>query len=143
MFATALYLVVDISSGRIAYTDAGHPFPFRLRRDTGAVEELLFAEGSKGPAIGLFGDSIYRHTEAQLSVNDLLVFYTDGLSEAKGNDKEYYESGRMMGELKTNITLPPAQLLNELVAGARDHSGRMDFDDDVCLLGMELTRLSS
>ncbi|OGV47193.1 MAG: hypothetical protein A2X46_03775 [Lentisphaerae bacterium GWF2_57_35] len=141
MFATALYLVVDVSTGRIAYTDAGHPFPFRLRRDIGQVEELFFGEGTKGPAIGLFEDSVYKNAEAQLSLNDLLVFYTDGLSEAKGDEKEYYESGFMTEQMRTHILLPPAQLLNELVAGARSHSGRTEFDDDVCMLGMELLRV--
>ncbi len=141
MFATALYLVVDVRTGRIVYTDAGHPYPVRLRRDTQEVEELAFDEGSKGPAIGLFDDSIYKNSECVLSLNDLLLFYTDGLSEAKGPEMEFYESGQMLDVIRAQMQSSPAQLLNALVENAQQYSARTDFDDDVCLLGLEMTRI--
>ncbi|MFH0880169.1 MAG: SpoIIE family protein phosphatase [Lentisphaerota bacterium] len=139
MFATALYLMVDVTTGIVRYTTAGHPFPFLLSREKGTLEELSFSPGARGPAIGLFNNSIYKNDERQLRPRDLLFFYTDGLSEAKSGNVEYSDSGRLNEILRSKMALPLSQLLNDLVADVREYSGSSEFEDDVCLLAMEWT----
>ena len=141
MFATALYLTVDVSTGVVRYTTAGHPFPLRLSRENNELSELPFSAGARGPAIGLFNNSVYKHDELQLRPRDLLLFYTDGLSESKRDGIEYSESGRLAATLRNKMAMPPSQLLNDLVADVRDFSGSSDFEDDVCLLAMEVARI--
>ncbi len=141
MFATAVYVVVDVTSGRMLYSNAGHPFPFRLRPALGTVEPLEFAPGAKGPAIGLFEQSTFKNDECWLDPGDRLILYTDGLTEAKGSNVEDYETTRLLEVLCQNIAAPPEQLLKKLVADVQQFSGTTQFEDDVCIVGMEARRL--
>ena len=144
IFATAFYMVIDISTGRMRYANAGHPFPFCLKRDRDLVETLEFSEGAKGPALGLFEGTRYRADECTLSLNDVILLYTDGLSEAKRPDlDEEYENERMGLALRKGLRMPPMQLLSELVADAHEFSGSKEFEDDVCLLAVEVSRIGS
>jgi phosphoserine phosphatase RsbU/P len=141
MFATAFYSVIDLATGQCRHACAGHPPPFRLRRDRGVVEALEFRNGSRGPALGLYEDSVYRFDGIALDVGDLMLLYTDGLSEADNAQNEYYDVTRMPACLARDLKLPPERLLQDVVADARQFSGREHFEDDVCLLAVELHRL--
>ena len=142
IFATALYCVIDITTGIVKFTSAGHPLPFLLHRDTTSVEELLpKTDKAKGSAIGLFATTEYQSTESQLGLNDMLIFYTDGLSETSTEDGQDYESMRLKDTLGKNLLLPPHELLPILVKDAQNFSGKTEFEDDVCLLGVEINRI--
>lgn len=143
LFATALYFVADTATGLMRYANAGHPSPFRLRRDVGEVETLQFQNGSKGPALGLFDNTVFHSDECRLAPRDLLLLYTDGLSETQNARSEYYETERLAAAVKKNMALSPAELLAAIVADAQDFSGLKAFEDDVCLLAMEMARLGA
>lgn len=144
IFATAFYMVIDVATGRMRYANAGHPFPFRLRRDQDQLETLEFSEGAKGPALGLFEGTRYKADECDLTLNDVILLYTDGLSETKGPDlEEEYETERMGVTLRKGLHMPPMQLLSELVADAHEFSGSKEFEDDVCLLAIEVSHIGA
>ncbi len=85
-YATAFLAVLEPASGRVCYANAGHN-PALVVRETGEVEEL----GTTGPPIGLLEDAVYKAGEATLEPGDLLVLYTDGITEAE--DPDYVEYG--------------------------------------------------
>jgi sigma-B regulation protein RsbU (phosphoserine phosphatase) len=140
-FTTAFYLVLDLKTGRMQYTTAGHPFPFHLRRAAASVSMLPAGEGGKGPALGLFDNAVYGSQSGILQPDDMLLLYTDGLSEAEGPERQLFEDHQMLVSLQKLLALKPGELLNELVAEARRFKGTQDFEDDVCLLAVELARL--
>ncbi|HOW97598.1 MAG TPA: SpoIIE family protein phosphatase [Kiritimatiellia bacterium] len=142
-FTTACYLVLDLKTGRMQYTTAGHPFPFHLRRSAGTVSMLPAGEGGKGPALGLFDTASYGSATGILEPGDVLLFYTDGLSEAEGTNRELFEDHEMVASLQKLLPKEPGALLTDLVAAARQFKGATDFEDDVCLLAVELARLLS
>ncbi|NCC53585.1 MAG: serine/threonine-protein phosphatase, partial [Spartobacteria bacterium] len=143
MFATAFYLVIDTETGMLQYTDAGHPPPFLLQRSSGEVTRLTLSEGAKGPALGLceeFG-VVYKNDELQLKTGDMLLLYTDGISEAAGKGGEYDETGRFEEAVRERLAEQPDTLLPGLVMDAQLYSGKEEFMDDVCLLGVQLARI--
>ena len=144
MFATGFYLVADVATGRLTYANAAHPQPLRLQRPEGAVEALGHDPGSKkGPALGLFKDATYPTCQRSLRVEDLLVFYTDGLIEEERLDGEIFSRERL-GETLTNLReLPPKELLAKALDEIRRFAGHAEFSDDICLLGVEVKRLKS
>ncbi|MBP7829585.1 MAG: SpoIIE family protein phosphatase [Kiritimatiellae bacterium] len=142
-FTTAFYLVLDLKTGRMQYTTAGHPFPFHLRRSAASVGMLPAGEGGKGPALGLFDNASYGSASGTLEPGDVLLLYTDGLSEAEGVNRELFEDHEMVASLQKLLPLDPGALLTDLVAAAREFKGTADFEDDVCLLAVELKRLLS
>jgi phosphoserine phosphatase RsbU/P len=142
-FATAFYGVVDTRDGVLRYTNASHPPPYILRRDTSQLQRLYNRSHERSAALGLFGDVCYATEEFQLTRGDLLLLYTDGLSEVENAELELYETRRFEDALHANFNRPAGELLNALLKNAEAFADSTAFEDDVCLLAMEVPRLQT
>jgi serine phosphatase RsbU (regulator of sigma subunit) len=65
------------------------------------------------------------------------MLFTDGLFEVQGQNEELYSQERLMLDVKNFITHPPGILFDELLAVIRGFAVNGQFDDDVCLVGMD------
>lgn len=139
MFASAFYLVADVESGRMCYANAGHPSPLRLQRDRSVVESLVSDHANSGPALGVFETVEYQTSWCELARGDLLLLLTDGLFEVEGVEGEYGEQ-RLMATVRRNLHLPCAELFDVLLNDIRTFSASGEFDDDVCMVGMEVSQ---
>jgi serine phosphatase RsbU (regulator of sigma subunit)/CHASE2 domain-containing sensor protein len=79
MYTTLFCGVLDVPSGRLTYCNCGHNPPLILRRDGGIFESL----GSCGPPLGIKAAASYAPGSAELAAGDILVLYTDGVTEAE------------------------------------------------------------
>lgn len=140
LLATAFYAIVDVSEGSLRFACAGHPSPLRLRRDAGIVEPLKSYDPRHGPALGLFEQAKYPICECSLAVDDVLLFFTDGLFEINGETQEEFGQDRLLAAVQKRIHFPPEKLFDELLAEVRQYAGD-EFVDDVCLIAAEVTRL--
>jgi len=144
MFATGLYLVADVATGQVSYSSAAHPHPLRLKRPAGTVEVLGNDAGcKKGAALGLFRESTYPTNHRPLGEEDLLMFYTDGVTEEEGPNGDIFSQERLSETLSRLSSLPPKDLLAKVLGEIRQFSGHVEFSDDVCLLGVEVKRLKT
>ncbi|HEX9048728.1 MAG TPA: PP2C family protein-serine/threonine phosphatase, partial [Verrucomicrobiae bacterium] len=142
MFATGFFLVIDVAAGSITYANAAHPHPLRLRRPAAAVDVLGHDTGvKKGPALGLFQDVAYPTCTRPVSPGDFLVFYTDGLIEEETVEGEIFSRERLGEALVKLSALPPKELLAKTLDEIRKFAGRLEFSDDICLVGVEITQL--
>ena len=89
-FATILLAVVDPSTGRLRYANAGHN-PGLVIRPSGEVEML----GATGLPLGLISGADYTCRETSLEPGDLLVLYSDGYTEAENPDSEEFGLDRL------------------------------------------------
>ena len=137
MLTTGFYAVADCRTGRLRFANAGHPKPLIVRRATGRVEPLANATGRGQPALGLFEDPPYTTSEATLAPGDFLMLFTDGLYEVQGEHEELYSQERLMLDVQTLIAAPPGVLFDELLGDIRAFAVNGEFDDDVCLVGMD------
>jgi serine phosphatase RsbU (regulator of sigma subunit) len=79
-YLTLIYGVFDVPAGRLEYANAGHPPALHLRTRTGETDRL----STGGPAVGLLEGTIsYPTATVTLEAGDVLVFYTDGITEAE------------------------------------------------------------
>lgn len=142
MFATALYMVADVATGKLSYSNAAHPHPLRLKRPAGTVDVLGHATGGKkGAALGLFKESKYSTNYETMNVGDLMVFYTDGLIEEEAENGDIFSLERLAETIASRRELPPKELLAKVLDGIRQFSGHQEFSDDVCLLGVEVKQI--
>jgi sigma-B regulation protein RsbU (phosphoserine phosphatase) len=141
MLATAFYGVMDVASGDFIFSNAGHPSPVRLDGWTGQPEPLKAFDPRHGPALGLFGDAAYPVCRIPLKANDTVCLFTDGLYEIEGPGQVEFGLDRLLKALRERARLPPAELLRELVAELRRFAPDHEFDDDVCLVAMQVARL--
>jgi sigma-B regulation protein RsbU (phosphoserine phosphatase) len=137
MLTTGFYAVADCRTGLLRFANAGHPKPLLLRRSAGLVEPLANATGRSQPALGLFDDPPYQTTEVKLLPGDFLMLFTDGLYEVQGQNEELYSQERLMLDVKNFLTRPPGVLFDKLIEVIRTFAVNGEFDDDVCLVGMD------
>jgi sigma-B regulation protein RsbU (phosphoserine phosphatase) len=89
-YATALVVDLDPATGRVRYCNAGHNPGLVVRRN-GEIERL----GTTGPPIGLMPGLSFGGQDAQMESGDLLVLYTDGITEANDPDEEEFGLERL------------------------------------------------
>jgi PAS domain S-box-containing protein len=137
MLTTAFYLVADWRTGIVRYANAGHPRPLLLRRSIDKTEPLVNASGHSQPALGLFEDPPYETSETTIAAGDFLMLFTDGLYEVQGQNEELYSQQRLVLDVKNLFKHPAGILFDELLAAIRAFAVSHEFDDDVCLVGMD------
>jgi sigma-B regulation protein RsbU (phosphoserine phosphatase) len=138
MLTTAFYLVADWNSGLMRYTNAGHPKPLHVRRNTGTVQPLGNAGGKSQPALGLFEDAAYQTSEVSLAPRDFVMLFTDGLYEVQDANCGLYSQDMLIPGVQHRLQLPLSRLFDDLLDEIRRFAADGKFTDDVCLVGMEL-----
>jgi PAS domain S-box-containing protein len=140
MLTTAFYFVANWKTGVMRFANAGHPKPLLVRRPDSTVTPLANASGHGQPALGLFDDPPYETTEVKIAPGDFIMLFTDGLYEVQGANEELYSQQRLMLDVKTFIAKPSSQLFDQLLETMRAFSVSHEFEDDVCLVGMDFVR---
>jgi len=132
MFVTVFAGVLDLTSGMLAYASAGHDAPFVLRRESQAFQ--LGGEG--GPPLGTVDDFPYRLEHRQLSPGDVLLLYTDGVTEAEDVGRSFYSTAR----LERLVASSPAGDARSVVEYVREDVRRFaagaEQTDDITLLAI-------
>lgn len=133
MFASAMYAYMDLSTGTLTLSSAGHPAPILLSPEGKATMPAL----PRSMALGLLETTLYHNTELHLESGSKLMLYTDGLTEAANKEGDELGAGRVMDELEQ---LNP-QDIKTMILGALKCAGHFtgcsQLADDICLLGME------
>jgi serine phosphatase RsbU (regulator of sigma subunit) len=143
MFTTAFYVVADVGRGELRYAKAGHPNPLHFHRATETVEPLRSAPGTTGPALGMFAQTIYQTNCEPLGAGDWVLLFTDGAFEVVGASNQDFDQKQLLTLARQNAGCAPEQLIQTLLAEIQRFSGASTFDDDVCFVGMEVTRIGS
>jgi len=142
LFATALYAVVDTAQGKVRWSNAGHPAPFHVRRAAGEVERLQQPGVKPGPALGFMPAASYVTLERPVAAGDFLMLFTDGLFEIDGPEDVLYDLGQLTEAIARRCALPTPQLFDDLLAELRGFSVTGEFGDDMCLVGVDIARLT-
>jgi len=130
-FLTAFYGTLDVVTGRLEYAAAGHPPPL-VRRGSGET----FVLSAASPVIGFFEDSEYTSAEVSLDPGDLILLYSDGLTEAR-RGAELFGEERLLATVAGNPEVTPEDLPSFLRDRVMDHAhGRLL--DDLAILAVRL-----
>lgn len=142
VFATAFYGVADLARGEFCYANAGHPGPLHVHRgaETVAVEQFGQESEHSGPALGVFENADFPSHCRPLRAGDLLVLFTDGLSEAQNPGGEEFGEERLQDAIRTRLEMDAAPLFDAMIQEVETFCDHRAFEDDVCLVGLELPR---
>jgi len=135
MFASLFFGYYDASSGELVYVNAGHNPPYVVRHD-GRLAIL----GATGPLVGPFADATFREARRRLDPRDLLVLYTDGVTEAAGADGQLFGESRLESLLQSLATRPVDEVCQGITRAVRDFSpGDLQDDATILVLGRNAT----
>jgi sigma-B regulation protein RsbU (phosphoserine phosphatase) len=128
-FITLVYAIYNPSTGRLTYVNAGQNPPMIRRRD-GRYERLT----GTGIALGLFDHSEYGAAETTLEPGDLLVFYSDGITEAEDPSGQPLEESGLEQIIERHADRTPATIASEVLSAVHAHARRARFADDLTIL---------
>lgn len=129
LFVTAFYAVLDPTSGRLTYVNAGHN-PIYVFRAGGEVEIL----GRTGVPLGAFEDLTWEQPTVQFAPGDTLVVYTDGLVEARTAEHEMFGKERLEATIKANLGCSAEEMRTALLADVQAFVGDEPQFDDITLM---------
>jgi sigma-B regulation protein RsbU (phosphoserine phosphatase) len=128
-YVTLLVAEIDTHKRIIHYVNCGHNPALLFRAKTGALTRM----DSSCPPIGLSPDEICELASANLIVGDVLVFYTDGVTEAENRLGEEFGMERLSTVVQRGSSLSAEELMIDIYNTAADFCGD-DFNDDVTIL---------
>jgi sigma-B regulation protein RsbU (phosphoserine phosphatase) len=135
VFATVFFGVIDLAARSLCYGNAGHPAPLVLHGETGEIARLAPADPE--PAAGLLSDFKYTSHECSFLPGDLFVGYTDGLLEAADATGQMFGEDRLKRTVSQCRGVSGSETSDRLLRDVQTYSGRMVFEDDVCLVAIE------
>jgi len=127
-YATFCFAVYDDRAGRLIYTNAGHLPPLLIRR--GEVKPL----DVNGMVVGAFPFARYDESTLELEQGDLLVCYTDGVTEPENEYSEMFGEGRLIDVLKRHACREPEYIAGAVVESVERFTGSPELQDDLTLL---------
>ncbi len=140
MFVSVSYLLFDLDKRLIRFADAGHPSPLLLQRGVNQAIPLRSPSDPVGPALGIEIKTVYESRETPMEEGDSVLVFTDGITEVEGPGRNLYGEERLLAAAQRRLAMPTSQLLPALLADAEAFSAGHGFDDDVCLLAVDVAR---
>jgi phosphoserine phosphatase RsbU/P len=127
-FATFCYARIEAAGRRIVYSNAGHNPPLLIRAG-GSLERLT----DGGMVLGIFPDIHYEQAALALAAGDRLLFYTDGITEARNPAGDEYEEDKLAAIATAARALPVEEMKDAILADVNGFTGGQ-FEDDATLI---------
>jgi len=127
-YVTFFFAVYDSRTRNLSYTNAGHLAPILFRE--GKIERLR----TGGTVVGLFPSASYEVGEVRLDAHDLLLAYTDGITEPENTYGEEFGESRLLDVVRGTIAAPPEVMVDEIYRSVNDWTGSPELQDDMTLL---------
>jgi sigma-B regulation protein RsbU (phosphoserine phosphatase) len=161
-YATFFYAQFDERTRLLTYVNAGHNPPMLVRAwasvmaqgaafaSRGAHESLRADEEVRseqaeislltkgGPIIGAFSGSVYEQETIQMESGDLLVAYTDGVTEARNVDDQEFGEANLRQLIASSTHVPARELSERIVQYVREWCGEVPPHDDLTLVVMKV-----
>ena len=127
-YVTFFFAIFDARTRNLSYTNAGHLPPILFRDNR--VERLR----TGGTVVGLFPSPVYEAGEIRLEPHDLLLAYTDGMTEPENTYGEEFGEARLLEVVRGMLNASPDTLVDEIYRTVNDWTGSPELQDDMTLL---------
>jgi sigma-B regulation protein RsbU (phosphoserine phosphatase) len=128
-FVTLFYGVLDAKTRTLRYTNAGHPRPLLIGKDGKAIHLE-----NDGALLGVFPDWKYEDSTVQLERGNLLMLFTDGITEAAAPGGEEFGEERLIAATKTGREHPLAGLQFDVLGHVKEFCNSQMSDDATLLM---------
>ena len=131
LFVTVFFGVLDPVSGTLTYCNAGHDPPYLLSAQNGDTVQALKATGV---LLGMFKGVTWEQRTVQLAPGDMLVLYTDGVTEAQNVQGAFFDKERLLEVARTNLGRSAQDVQEILIAEVHEFVGDAPQFDDITLM---------
>ena len=132
VFVTAFAGILDLGSGEVTYASAGHDSPFVLGGSTGLRQ--LVTEG--GPPLGAVEDFRFPIDHDRIELGEVLLLFTDGITEAENTEHALYSSDRLAKALAAAATVDAQHVVAAVIDDVSRFVGGAEQADDMTVLAL-------
>ncbi|MGD2077266.1 MAG: SpoIIE family protein phosphatase [Chloroflexota bacterium] len=130
LFLSAFLGILDTTSGKLDYANAGHNPPLWFQQATGETVALQ----AKGPVLCVLDEIILEERSVDVARGDILVFYTDGVTEAMNTSYEEFGWQRLQHVVATHSHKSATEILEAILEAVDDFAGTVEQNDDLTLV---------
>ncbi len=130
LFLSMFYASVDTQSGCVTFANGGHEWPYWRRAKTGSVENLR----ASGFLLGVLPVIAPVEHQIVMELGDILVFYTDGLTEARNGMNELFGEKRLQAVIQEATAVSASMLLERITTAVTQFAGTIPPFDDFTLV---------
>jgi sigma-B regulation protein RsbU (phosphoserine phosphatase) len=131
LFVTVFYAVLDPIHGILSYANAGHNPPYYLN---GKGLDSLKTLKASGMALGIFEEEGWEQGSLLLCSSDVLVIYSDGITEAQNTVGDFFGEDRLLDTVRAKALQSAQEIRAAIMAALNDFTGDAEQSDDVTLI---------
>jgi sigma-B regulation protein RsbU (phosphoserine phosphatase) len=131
LFVTAFYGVLDPATGTLIYCNAGHNPPYLLSPQNKDAVQVL---PKTGMVLGVVEDTTWKQETVRLAPGDLLVLYTDGITDAENGQGSFFGRERLLDIAQANLGRSAQDIQAALIAEVHEFIGPAPQFDDITLV---------
>jgi sigma-B regulation protein RsbU (phosphoserine phosphatase) len=131
-YCALMYAIYDPQTRHICLSNSGLPYPLLIHKGSPKFLELA------GVPVGLFPDSQYQEFDIPLESGDVMVFYSDGLVEARDGNNEDFGLKRLARVISENSDRSAEEIVSAVNDQVEDFVGRTPFHDDRTLIVVKM-----
>lgn len=135
LFMTFLYAIIDRSSKKLVYSNAGHHFPYLLRKNG----DLISLEYPSYP-LGVRKDGNYKKQSVDLKKGDIIIFYSDGIIEQTNKNMDLFGFTGFEDTIKSQVGSSAKEMLRNILLKLDDFAEDTPRVDDVTLIVMKINK---
>jgi serine phosphatase RsbU (regulator of sigma subunit) len=133
LFVTVFYGVLDTATGELVYANAGHNPAYLLSADGGDKVQLQELDRT-GVPLGILDGAAWQQKTVHLAPDDVLLLYTDGITEAQNADAEFFEEERLQEIALANVGRPASEIQDAVVSQVGAFVEDAPQSDDITLM---------
>lgn len=133
MFVSLIVMRIDVIDGTVDYVNAGHS-PMLV---SNGGEPFVAVDDSNGLIAGVLGDTIYHAGVMRLTAGDRMVLYTDGVTEARNDERHFYGLRRLTQFLAKFYSNEPARLVDGIFDDVHAFAGGIPQSDDITIVALD------
>lgn len=134
LFVTIVYLIYNPANRQAIFASAGH-LPALVFRNSQLIEKV---EVSEGMPVGLIEETGFTEKELKLEQGDLVLLYTDGLTEARDKKAEEFQEARIIQAVADREGLSSQQAIQALKSSVKAFVGRAAQHDDITIMTLQV-----
>jgi len=135
LFVTTFYAVLETRTGKITFANGGHNYPLLYATATGEVRPLR----AQGIVLGIIPQPQFEQLESALAPGDVLLLYTDGVTEAMNPQRELFGDDRLAAVLRANHSRGPQEIINAVLAAISEFAAGQSQADDITMVVIKRT----
>jgi sigma-B regulation protein RsbU (phosphoserine phosphatase) len=130
-FVAVFYGILDPATGMLVYCNAGHCPPYLVSAQSGEKVQKLIRTGIP---LGIFEDETWEQGVVQLGPGDVLVLYTDGITDSENGKGTFFGQKRLLKSVQANLGHPAQEMQDALMAEVQEFVGDAPQFDDIALM---------